>query len=278
MSGISIIKWANSLGITEAVNGSWIEAIARHYGEYGNRPHIISIAKSLGVTEPVNGSWLQAISQHSGVSEGPWLYNMTNDGIENPAPPELDPCSVISGVTSDNIGPLGSSNLYNSWYKLYNYNYSGWLYNQSEIGDCKTITGIEIHTRSSGVSSWDNQRVYMGHITENEFPSSFVIGDMTISDLTLVWEGTFDFIYAPNGTLTLDFYTNFTYNGSDNLVFIIDDDSGTYSYSYPLFKGISHSYLPNNYMAFKKYQDQPIDSETTTLLRYNYRPNTKLLY
>ena len=61
MSDIAIIKWANNLGITESLNGSWIEAIARHYGEGGGEPHIRSIAKNLGITEPTNGSWIQAI-------------------------------------------------------------------------------------------------------------------------------------------------------------------------------------------------------------------------
>ena len=79
MSDIAIIKWANNLGITESLNGSWIEAIARHYGEGGGEPHIRSIANNLGITEPTNGSWIQAIGEHLGATAGtPWITQISN--------------------------------------------------------------------------------------------------------------------------------------------------------------------------------------------------------
>lgn len=38
---------ANNMGITEPINGSWIQAIC----------------ESLGITDPINGSWIQALAQ-----------------------------------------------------------------------------------------------------------------------------------------------------------------------------------------------------------------------
>ncbi|MCP4761457.1 MAG: hypothetical protein GY870_06720 [archaeon] len=288
MSTISIIKWANSLGITEPVNGSWIEAIARHYGDYGDKPHIQSIANSLGITEAVNGSWLQAICQQHGVSEGPWLHNMMNDGVSpstptpEPEPPAVDPCSVVQNLITENIGQLGGTTLYYSYYKLYNYNRSGWIYTQSEVGDCKAIRGIEIHYKM-GASTWtsSNQKVYVGHITDNQFPSSFPINlsTLNISDLTLVYEGDFNFVNGTNNYLTINFDTNFTYNGTDNLFIHIIDDSGNYTFSGPQFKGVASSYyLPYSHMSMKFYQDAIPNNETDNATNYNYRPNTKLLY
>lgn len=72
-------RWANKEGITEPINGSWLQAIRENYGsrETGDDlraianvvgadlrtyPVVIqSIAIALGATRPSNGSWLQAI-------------------------------------------------------------------------------------------------------------------------------------------------------------------------------------------------------------------------
>lgn len=76
-----IEQWANNLGATRIVNGSWIEAIAQAYNvpiksdnilldiaiklqvrnTEGNLYQEISLA--LGGREPLNGSWLERIVQ-----------------------------------------------------------------------------------------------------------------------------------------------------------------------------------------------------------------------
>lgn len=287
MSTISIIKWANSLGITEAVNGSWIEAIARHYGDYGNKPHIQSIANSLGITEPVNGSWIQAIAEHNGVSEGPWLHNMMSDGGITPPPAG---CADIQDLISSNYGNIGATRLYYMIYKLYNYNRTGWILLNQELGtDELQIRGIEFDYKKTNTStiSFDNQKLYLGHIQENAFPASVNIdlSNLTVSDLTLVWEGTATWNYAsPKDTQTINFDNTFCYNGEDNIVILWVDDSGNYTFGSFYLVGNAGIYLgyglsgDDAYLGFRFYQDAVPDDATDTGTRYNYRPNTKLLY
>ena len=287
-NGIWIEEWAKSLGITEPVNGTWIQAIKEHYGgDDVNGTHLMSILHQMG-GDMSNGTILKGIMDDMGhsMSNGCITVGIGNLGdaspSEPPTPPTppIDPCSVISGITSDNIGPIGNTRLYYSWYKLYNYNNTGWVYTQSEIGDCKTITGIEIEFRaySWGDNVYDNQKIYLAHIEEDGFSSqstSFnLFDDNTITDLTLVYDGTFDIPNGDPSNVQFDFDTNFTYNGSDNLLVILQDESGTYSYSYPAFKGKSN----NSYPSFYDYSDSVLDINTDNVTRYKYRPNTKLLY
>ena len=71
-------EWANSLGVTEPVNGSWIQAIANYYDVYEpvNGSWFQGIAFSLDVLEPVNGSWIQAIAFYYSATQlvnGNWI-------------------------------------------------------------------------------------------------------------------------------------------------------------------------------------------------------------
>ncbi len=295
-NGIWIEEWAKSLGITEPVNGTWIQAIKEHYGgDDVNGTHLMSILHQMG-GDVSNGTIIDGIMDDMGLSmrNGSIAAGIGNLGtgttqppVSPPSPP-IDPCSVISGVTTENIGNPGNTRLYYAWYKLYNYNNMGWTYTQSEIGDCKTITGLEIMTKSASYNqlNWDNQKLYVAHIEEENFASQStyfnLFNDNTITDLTLVWDGTLEFSGVDYDYMLLDFDTNFTYNGTDNLLFILIDESGDFTYSYPAFRGIGAPYLytgnGNTYPAFYDYSDSVIDIYTDDVKKYNYRPNTKLLY
>jgi hypothetical protein len=78
-----IEQWANNIGETQPIQGSWIEAIAQKYGappKYGDRladiaaklgvdiimskgDHYQDIADKLGNGTPLNGSYLDRIVQ-----------------------------------------------------------------------------------------------------------------------------------------------------------------------------------------------------------------------
>ena len=297
-NGIWIEEWAKSLGITETVNGSWIEAIRIHLGATeDNGTHISGILKHMGGHDD-NGTKIKGImnAMGRGKRNESIQLGIGNIGVTSstpspvvptpeptPEPDVVDPCSVVQDLITDNIGPVGGSTLYYTWYKLYNYNRSGWLYTQSEIGDCKAIRGIEIHYRSSSSSSWSNQKIYLGHSKINRFGTapqtdlSNLIDSGDIIDLTLVYDGSFSFVSGTNNYLTINFDSNFVYNGTDNLIVYLVDDSGTYSFGYPSFKGMSGSYLPYTNMAFQDNSDYTFGENDWASL-YNYRPNTKLLY
>ena len=174
-------------------------------------------------------------------------------------------------------------------YKLYNYNRTGWILLNQELGTEELqIRGIDFEYRklSSGTISFDNQKLYLGHIQENAFPATVNVdlSNLTVSDLTLVWEGTADWEYGNPTNQTINFDNTFCYNGTDNIVILWVDDSGTYTYSGFNLKGNAGIYLgyglsgDDAYLSFRFYQDAVPDDSTDTGTRYNYRPNTKLLY
>lgn len=82
-----IQQWAESLGITGPVNGSWIQSIANYYSVYSaDETWIESIAESLGVTEPLNGSWIQSIAHYYSVNttvNGNWIQAILGAETDN---------------------------------------------------------------------------------------------------------------------------------------------------------------------------------------------------
>ena len=57
-----IEQWANNLGATEPINGSWINAIANEYGATNtNNNTLLDIAIQLGASN-VNGNLYQSIA------------------------------------------------------------------------------------------------------------------------------------------------------------------------------------------------------------------------
>lgn len=80
-----IEKFANDLGITQPVNGSWIEAIAIHFGATeSNGLWLQAWANAIGISQPLNGSWLQAIAFEYGIFapvNGSWWFAIEQGGV-----------------------------------------------------------------------------------------------------------------------------------------------------------------------------------------------------
>ena len=76
-----IEQWANNIGETETINGSWIQSIAKAYNADIKSNNILldiaiklqvrntegdlyqQISLALGGTQPLNGSWIERIVQ-----------------------------------------------------------------------------------------------------------------------------------------------------------------------------------------------------------------------
>jgi len=175
-NGIWIEEWAKSLGITEPVNGTWIEAIRQHYGgEDVNGTHLMTILNQMG-GDISNGTMIEGIMNAMGrsIRNGSIPAGIGNSGdITIPPTPPVG-CTDIQDVISNNYGNYGTTALYYMIYKLYNYNRTGWILLNEELGTEELqIRGIEFEYRklSSGTVSFDNQKLYLGHIQENAFPS-----------------------------------------------------------------------------------------------------------
>lgn len=122
-----------------------------------------------------------------------------------------------------------------------------------------------------------NVDIYLGHTQTSQFnnPMDFVPS----SNLTLVYSGNINPSNDEDeGWVIIPFSTNFNYNGTDNLVVVIDDNSGTniygeaYMYSHPTSQNLSmvtfyHLYgeCPNI------HPDNPY--QAGELYTYSYRNN-----
>ena len=82
---------------------------------------------------------------------------------------------------------------------------------------------------SNNLTEKDNIDIYMGHTKKSEFTSRtdwVPYGDVDNPDLKLVYHGP---LYCSQGWNRFDLQTPFAYNGCDNLVVAIDDNSGKYN-------------------------------------------------
>ncbi len=110
---------------------------------------------------------------------------------------------------------------------FYGYTYTQEIYSADEIDSTHTpttITAIAFDYGSSTPTTAKNDvKIYLAHRATATFASFF---DWTpLSEATLVYEGPLN---CTQGWNTFDLDTYFAYNGTDNLVVIIDDNSNGY--------------------------------------------------
>lgn len=98
-------------------------------------------------------------------------------------------------------------------YSYWNYSWSSLIYNQSGLGDAKSITQIALNC-TNGPKTVTNQKIYMKHSSSDVFGSA-AYEDPENSGYTLVFSGDLSFETGWN-VITLD--APFAYNGTENLV------------------------------------------------------------
>ena len=111
----------------------------------------------------------------------------------------------------------------NNWYK---YTYSQQIFTPAEVSQTPAhITGIAFeYNYSTPMSSKTDVDIYLAHRSSSTFASS---SDWTpIDQATLVYHGALN---CSQGWNTIDFDTYFPFNGNDNLVVIVDDNSNGYN-------------------------------------------------
>ena len=146
------------------------------------------------------------------------------------------------------IGSGASSNSYIPTYAYYNYSLTQQIYTSSEIGQAGTITAVafQVGNNKSTSRSLD---VYLSHTTA----SSFSDNSAWISQNTSarVFSGSITFAASGWTTITLD--TPFEYDGANNLLLTVDDNTGSYvnSSSSPSF----YVYSASSNTAIYKYND-----------------------
>lgn len=130
--------------------------------------------------------------------------------------PQSGEVTIGSGTGSSNYLPA----TFNTQYSL-----SQQIYTPDEIGTGGTITSIAFYKSSTdqGARSrtWD---VYMKHTTKDAFDSD---SDWeTIEATDMVYSGSISFATSA-GWINLNLTTPFEYNGTDNLLVAVDDNTGS---------------------------------------------------
>ncbi|KWW31612.1 MAG: hypothetical protein AUK63_306 [bacterium P3] len=143
------------------------------------------------------------------------------------------------------IGDGNSTNNYLWGYSYYRYSLSQQIYRQGEMGGAKMIHGMAI--RAGIARNSRNISIYLAH-TDQESVDNW----LTPEDLTLVWSGTAR--YAASVWNDIVFSTPFYYNGTDNLLLVIVDNTGSYNSS--------------------PYNSTYVHSNTGYSSRYAYNDNT----
>ncbi|MBR4535499.1 MAG: fibronectin type III domain-containing protein [Bacteroidales bacterium] len=111
----------------------------------------------------------------------------------------------------------------------YNYTYSQQIFLASEMGGASTIDSIAFEYEYTDASTGkSNVVIYLGHTSQSSFSASS--NYIPLSELTQVYSGSLN---CQQGWNTFVFSTPFQYNGTDNLVLAVDDNSGDYNgYAY----------------------------------------------
>jgi hypothetical protein len=142
------------------------------------------------------------------------------------------------------------------------------------MGGTKQITGIEVELRSySTPYTYENMSIEFAHTTDDIFPDDPAIdwSDMVINDqLTVI---TFDMVISSNGFQTIDFDENFCYNGTDNLILRVRNNSDDWDSGYG--KGY-YDFSPAINRAAQAYSDGSYPTGDGN--RTNSRINIKFKY
>ena len=115
---------------------------------------------------------------------------------------------------------------------FYNYTYTQQIFLASEMGGAATIDSIAFdYAYSSPSTDKTNVTIYLGHTSQSTFTSTS--NYISSAGLQQVYTGPLN---CTQGWNTFVLTTPFQYNGTDNLVLVVDDNSGEYDGSSYVFR------------------------------------------
>ena len=171
----------------------------------------------------------------------------------------------------DTIGALANANT--SYYlplnNYYSYTYTQQLVLSSELSGAGEINAIDFYySGSSAMTAKTACTIYMGHTTLSSFSSS---DDFAApEDMQIVYTGNLN---CSSGWNHFMFNWPFTYNGVDNLVIAVDDNSGGYNTTAHTFAVVPSSDMMSICYYSDSYNPNATSSEDLT----NYA-GTKTVY
>ncbi|MBN1187713.1 MAG: hypothetical protein JXB49_35895 [Bacteroidales bacterium] len=184
--------------------------------------------------------------------------------------------SITKSITLANeliIGTDKNGNLHLPIEPYYGYSYSQTIYENSDIGSGKVIT--KIYYDWTGTNTWsDAIVVYMGHTTKTEY--SGTTDWIPISEFTEVYNGFLSVTNTP-GWIEIPLTTPFVYNGTDNLVIAVEENTPGYHSSSDDFYCTQLNSLNNSiYFYNDGTNPDPLSPPSGTLSPYT--PNLKITF
>jgi hypothetical protein len=162
----------------------------------------------------------------------------------------------------------------------YNYSYTQQIFLASELSGPATISNIAFeYSYSSPSTAKGNVSIYLGHTSKSSFSSTS--DTVNPANLQLVYTGPMN---CQQGWNTFNFTSAFQYNGTDNLVVAIDDNSGDYDNSSYTFYAHNAGATRSMYFYSDTYNMDPTDpassgaSSSTTSNRTNIKISTPCDY
>ena len=125
-------------------------------------------------------------------------------------------CLVGGQIT---IGDGTSTSSYLPSYSFYNYGYTQQLFTANELGTAGNLTSVSI--KMANLSQQRSYTIYLAHTTETSLASSWI----TPVNPVQVFHGSQT---LTTGWNTFYFSSPFLYNGTDNLLMIVVDSTGSY--------------------------------------------------
>lgn len=204
----------------------------------------------------------------------------TTTGGNDPGTGGTDPATgpTIQNLTW-NIGS-GTSNIERyPAYGYYNYSHSMFIIRAEELDQNPMLLHglqVEIAGYTPGYT-YNNQTIKIAHTTDNQFGDN-VKTDLTnisgVSDLTTV-KDSFTWTINDSGWQTIDFDTNFEWNGTDHVLIIWENRDGGWG---PGFGWAECEADNTYYSSWFKYQDSGYPTSSYGTKDQTYRPNFKLNY
>jgi hypothetical protein len=216
------------------------------YGAVGQTPTTII----------VNGTDYMLTGLTQGTEYEVMLWSNCDNGTADTLTANFTTLAFLECTQPDNVGTIVTdSTAATTTYLLpvnnfYRYTYSQQIYTADEITPTHTptvITGIAFNYGYSAQNTDKTDvKIYLAHRSSSSFASTT---DWTpISDAVLVYEGD---LICSQGWNTFNFDTYFSYNGSDNLVLIVDDNSYAYNGSAYVF----NAHTASNNISMYYYSD-----------------------
>ena len=177
------------------------------------------------------------------------VYGNCMDGTTDTLRGNFTTTGLVSCDVS--VGNGTTTNYYIPVNNYYRYTFSEQIFLASEMNGAGTINNISFdYAYSSATSSKTDVDIYLKHTTQSTFSSSSDFIDTTGAQL--VYHGHLN---CHQGWNTFNFTTPFQYNGTDNLVLIVDDNSNDYDGSSYVFN--VHTTGANRTLYYYSDSDNP---------------------